>query len=137
MNTTTPPQSRVSKITVGRLHNLGNYEHIRYEITVDVPEGASASQTISNIGRVLDGLDPKPPVASYDLQRARESLKIAEEKGEEGLEEWERNNLTAYRNYIAKDAAWRAEQKLAREALDDIGGNSVYTDAKDDWVEDW
>ena len=85
---------------------------------------------------MLDGLDPKPPVTDYDLRRARESLKIADEKGEETLEKWERDNLTAYRNYIARDAAWRAEQKLARLALDDIGGTSVYTDAKEDWDED-
>ena len=35
MNTPTTPQARVSKITVGRLHNLGNYEHVRYEIAVE------------------------------------------------------------------------------------------------------
>ena len=30
---------KITKITVGRLHNLGNYEHVRYELTVEVPEG--------------------------------------------------------------------------------------------------
>lgn len=29
-------QTRVSRITVGRVHNLGNYENIRYEVTIDV-----------------------------------------------------------------------------------------------------
>ena len=129
MNTPTTPQARVSRITVGRLHNLGNYEHVRYEIAVDVPEGASAMQTLSNVERVLAGLDPKPPVSGYDLQRAAEALK----KPVEEWPEWERDNVEAYSNYIAKDAAWRAEQKLAREALDDIGGTRIYTDAKEKW----
>ena len=128
MNTPTP-QARVSRITVGRLHNLGNYEHVRYEIAVDVPEGASAMQTLSNVERVLAGLDPKPAVSEYDLQRASAALA----KPVEDWSDWERDNVTAYRNYIAKNEAWRAEQKLAREALDDIGGTSVYTDAKDKW----
>lgn len=129
MNTPTTPQARVSKITVGRLHNLGNYEHVRYEIAVDVPEGASATQTLSNVERVLAGLDPKPPVSEYDLQRANTALA----KPMEEWPEWERDNVDAYVSYIAKDAAWRAEQKLAREALDDIGGTRIYTDAKDKW----
>ncbi len=94
---------------------------------MNIPEGASATQTLSNVARVLAGLDPKPPVSDYDLQRAAEALK----KPVEEWPEWERGNLEAYGNHIAKDAAWRAEQKLAREALDDIGGTRIYTNAKD------
>lgn len=123
------PQARVSKITVGRLHNLGNYEHVRYEIAVDVPEGASATQVLANVERVLAGLDPKPPVSDYDLQRAAEVLA----KPVQDWPEWEQSNLQAYQNYIEKDAEWKAEQQLARLALDDIGGTRIYTDAKDKW----
>ena len=130
MNTPTP-QARVSKITVGRLHNLGNYEHVRYEIAVDIPEGASATQTLGNVERVLAGLDPKPPVSDYDLQRAVAALA----KPVDTWPEWERDNVESYSRSVAKDAAWRAEQKLAREALDDIGGTRIYTDAKDSWDE--
>lgn len=129
MNTPTTPQARVSKITVGRLHNLGNYEHVRYEIAVDVPEGASATQTLSNVERVLGGLDPKPPVSDYDLERSYAALK----KPLEEWEEWEKGNRETYVNYIERNKAWQAEQKLAREALDDIGGTRIYTDAKDKW----
>lgn len=129
MNTPTTPQARVSKITVGRLHNLGNYEHVRYEIAVDVPEGASATQTLSNVERVLAGLDPKPPVSDYDLERAYSALK----KPLEEWPEWEQGNREAYVNYIEKNKAWIAAQKLAREALDDIGGTRIYTDAKEKW----
>ena len=124
-------KSRVSKITAARLHNLGNYEHVRYEITVEIPDGASAAQALGNVERVLSGLDPKPPVTAYDLQRARAALA----KPIEEWPKWERDNVQQYRNYIEIDAAWRTGQNLAREALDDIGGTRIYTDAKDDWDE--
>lgn len=128
MNTPTP-KAHVSRITVARLHNLGNYEHVRYEIAVEIPDGTSASKVLSDVERVLAGLDPKPPVDDYDLRRATEALKRPVEE----WEDWERGNEPTYRSRIAADAEWRAAQKLARQALDDIGGTSVYTDAKDTW----
>ncbi len=109
--------------------NLSNAWLDRYEIEVQIPEGASATQTLSNIERVLAGLDPKPPVESYDLKRAINALALPVEE----WPEWERPNVESYSNTVAKDAAWRAEQKLAHEALDDIGGTRIYTDAKDRW----
>lgn len=30
----------VTKITIGRLFNLGSYEHVRYELTVEIREEA-------------------------------------------------------------------------------------------------
>lgn len=119
----------VSKITVGRLHNLGNYEHVRYEIEVQVPEGKSASQVLENIERTLDGLDPKPPVSVHDLLNARSMLA----KPLEEWPEWQRGNEESYRSHIERDKAWRKLQTTARKALDDIGGTTVYTDAKDKW----
>jgi hypothetical protein len=133
VQTDSSPQARVSRITVGRLHNLGNFEHVRYEIAVDIPEGVAPSQALANVERVLAGLDPKPPVSPYDVERAKLALKKVDEEGEEALQEWERSNIPTYRNYVACDEKWRAERQLAREAFDDIGGTRVYTDAKDQW----
>jgi len=133
MNTPTTPQARVSKITVGRLHSLGNYEHVRYEIAVDIPDGSSASDTLRNLERILNGLDPKPPVSDYDLQRASAALVKASEAGEEGLEEWERGNIETYRKYVARHAKWNAERTWAHDALDAIGGIAIHADAKDSW----
>lgn len=131
-----PPIARVTSIKIGRLHNLGNYEHVRYEIAVDVPEGASASQALKNLERVLDGLDPKGPVPDHELARAVDVVRRAEKSGEDSLEEWERVNLEGYRDAIAKHQAWRDQQKLARYALDQIGGTGIYSDAKEKWDQD-
>lgn len=129
MNTETTPQARVSRITVGRLHNLGNYEHVRYEIAVDVPEGASAAATLGNIERILADLDPKPPVNEYELQNAVKGLaKPAAE-----MEEYELSNIPCWKDRVAKDKAWREGRQAARAALDDVGGSRIYTDAKDTW----
>ena len=53
MNTPTTPQSRVSKITVGRLHNLGNYEHVRYEVTVELPPGTAPASVVRDLEDTL------------------------------------------------------------------------------------
>ena len=38
------PGPRISRIGIGRLHNLGNYEHVRYEVTVELPPGTSPAR---------------------------------------------------------------------------------------------
>ncbi len=129
MNTTTTPQARVSKITVGRLHNLGNYEHVRYEIAVEIPEGASATAVLADIENVLGDLDPKQPVEDHNLRRAQEVLK----KPASELSEHELSNIPAHRNTVEKYESWRKGQQAARAHLDAIGGSVAYVDAKDTW----
>ena len=73
MAQTMKTKSTVSRIVVGRLYNLGNYEHVRYELTVDVPEGRSAALALKNTLRLLKAANPKPPVASYDYDRGQVS----------------------------------------------------------------
>jgi len=129
MNTESTPQARVSRITVGRLHNLGNYEHVRYEIAVDVPEGASAAAAMADIENVLADLDPKCPVDEYTVTRAVEGLK----KPLSDMDDYDIRNIPAWKETVAKEKAWRTGQKAARAHLDAIGGSVAYTDAKDTW----
>jgi len=124
--------ANVSRITISRLHNLGNYEHTKYEISIEVSEGASVSQVLSNAERILEGLNPKSPVQDWELEQAHRVLALTEEQ----REVYDSDNLPAYRNIVEKYDNWRAEQKLALQALDDIGGTSVYTDAKSKWEDD-
>ena len=58
------PRSTVTRITIARLFNLGSYEHIRYEVTVEVPEGRSASSALIGLETVLSRLSPKRPVGT-------------------------------------------------------------------------
>ena len=126
---TTIPTPRVSKITIGRLHNMGNYEHVRYEVTVEVPEGASAAAVMADLEGVLADLKPKPPVEEYDLARAIDTLK----KPVSELQDYEISNIPALKEKVAKDAAWRKSQIAARVHLDAIGGAVSYVDAKETW----
>jgi hypothetical protein len=38
--TTKEAKPRVVRVGIGRLYNLGNYEHIRYDLTIEIPEGS-------------------------------------------------------------------------------------------------
>lgn len=48
----------ITKITIGRLYNLGNYEHVRYDLTVEVKEGESAATAITGMEAIIAGLAP-------------------------------------------------------------------------------
>ena len=39
----------ITKITIGRLYNLGNYEHVRHDLTVEVKDGESAATAITGM----------------------------------------------------------------------------------------
>jgi len=119
----------ITKITIGRLHNLGSYEHIRYEVTVEIPEGNHAGATIQTVTQLLDDLEPKQPHLDYDVNRARRKL----EEPLEEWEEWERSNKPIYEKYVAEHEAWKQKRKAAHEALGNLPVESSYKDAKEDW----
>jgi hypothetical protein len=50
------PGPRVSRVTIGRLHNLGNYEHIRYEVTVELPPGTAPASVVRELEDTLNAL---------------------------------------------------------------------------------
>ena len=136
--------SRISKITVGRLFNLGNYEHVRYELTVDVPEGQSATQAITAVEAILEGMKPVSRCgvpSESEIAHAEKSLQAMRSmnfqrnyghcegtpaeiivRHEQSLEEAK-----------AKRASALATAKQARALFDDLGGASQWKDAKLDW----
>lgn len=136
--------SRISKITVGRLFNLGNYEHVRYELTVDVPEGQSATQAITAVEAILEGMKPVSRCgvpSESEIAHAEKSLQAMRsmnfqrnyghcegtpaeiiDRHEQSLEEAK-----------TKRASALATAKQARALFDDLGGASQWKDAKLDW----
>jgi hypothetical protein len=142
---TKEPQTRVSRITIGRLYNLGNYEHVRYELTVEIPEGRSASLALRNVMRVLKAANPKPPFPSYDYEGA---LKRIEEP-----EAWHKNianpkerkkaireMVKSARETVKTYDTWKARRAAAEKLLDGIGCQKVFKDAKLSWGDnddDW
>ena len=129
-------QARVKGITIGRLYNLGNYEHIRYEIALDLPEGASAARALRNCEAILGALKPQDDPTGYKLSSARQQVAnppaIGPDDTPETIER-KKHSLAAAKKVVS---AWDRGQKRsakARDALDKIGGAAIYTDAKERW----
>jgi hypothetical protein len=122
-------ETRISRITIGRLHNLGDYEHIRYEIAVDIGANDNPSNVLQSLENILSDLQAKSGVGEYELRRAQSVLiKPASE-----LDEMETRNLETYKTYVERHE--KAIQRRAKEktALSNLGGTSIYKDAKENW----
>jgi hypothetical protein len=139
--------SKITKITIGRLFNLGSYEHIRYELTVEVGERQSAGQACQALEVLTESLNPKRPgcVSSIEeIRREEASLARAElmpldqfrrEVGEpaggrDAYLERCRASIAQKKDRLEK---WNAHRNRARQLFDDLGGISHYRDAKQDW----
>lgn len=151
MNSTKP---RISRITIGRLFNLGSYEHVRYELTIEVPEGESASTALEGAERLFVALNPKEPgsvSSESDIERQQRQVNDMKERLSVGSGEFERYYGHGYvgtpEEYIArceqslaesiqKRQAWKARSQKARSLLDDLGGAAKWRDAKLEWDDD-
>lgn len=140
----------ITKITIGRLYNLGSYEHIRYELTAEVPEGGSPATALLGLERILSALSPKTSTHSRQ-ELWREGLRIAElgaalkamaDENEfrrkyghfEGTpsEYVARCEQSHFENVKDRDA-WERRSAKARKMLEDLGGAANWKDAKLDW----
>lgn len=123
---------RVSRISIGRLCNLGNYEHIRYEVTVEIPEGADVTKTLITIETALNTLAVRPP-DGWAYRHAVETL--AKPRGE-----WtsiDLQNEASHRVNVKRMEDWKAKQEYARALLGDFSLSSEFTDHKEKWEEDY
>ena len=125
-------ETRISKILVGRVHNLGNYENIRYEITVDVGTNENPADVVTKLETTLEDLQAVSGVSDYDLRRSKAIL----EKPESELEEFDRERLEFHRRRIAEHKAAFERRKNAKQQLAKFGGTEVFTDAKLNWDDD-
>lgn len=122
-------EAKVTRIAIGRLHNLGNYEHIRYDVTVELTNGERPSEIITGLERMLGALAPVKK--DYDYQRAVAILADPEKVKDET-----ERNLETYRKRIEKVDAKLARRHAALEGFDNLNGVSVFTDAKSNWEDD-
>lgn len=140
---------KVTKITIGRLYNLGNYEHVRYELTVEVPEGESAAQAVKGMENILAGLRP---MKQQNISTATELKRMADELNRMRTmpaAEWDRHymgytgtpsQIIARHEQSLEEATQKARlvcamAKRARELFDDLGGAAEWRDAKTDWAD--
>lgn len=120
---------KVTRVGIGRLHNLGNYEHIRYDVTVEFVDGEDVGPTIARLERLLGALAPVKK--DYDYERAVRIMADPEKQSETSL-----GLIEQYKKCIEKHDAAIARRRSALEAFDNLGGVSAYTDAKEKWEDD-
>lgn len=143
----------VTKITIGRLYNLGSYEHIRYELTAEVPAGESPATALLGLEKILAGLSPKTHTHTREelrreglrIEELRSSLKATTDENEfrrkhghfvgtpeeyvSRCEQWHFEN-------VKNRDAWERRSAKARKLLEDLGGAANWKDAKLNWEND-
>lgn len=135
---------QITKITIGRLYNLGSYEHVRYELTAEIPAGESPATAIIGLENILAALNPKRPndVPSESEIRSLESaLTVTRELTDENIRR--SYGVSKYRRILSLQQSitegkgalerWKRRQAKARLLLQDLGGAANYKDAKEDW----
>lgn len=146
----TKPKPRITKITLGRLYNLGNYEHVRYDLTVEVPDGASATKAIIGMERIIAGLSPLKNSPTRDECHLRldaayiaklKSLNAEEWKREHGDSKGTRKEIIGRYEKSLKEETLKRQKAFstaerARLLFDDLGGAAHWKDAKLDWEND-
>ena len=142
----------ITKITIGRLYNTGSYEHVRYELTVEVPQGESPATAIIGMEKILAALSPKTHTRSRD-ELAREAKLIEEMHrllSDDGPDEFRKRHSyfvgtpeeyigrceSAHTASVIARDAWESRCAKARKLLEDLGGAANWKDAKLDWDND-
>lgn len=121
---------RITTIGVERLYNTGNYTNVKYSLTAEVPEGASAQETLTELVRVLVALRPltePSEIAQLELAR-QEPLGGRSDYVKEHFAEW-----------LKIEEKWKgrlAARAQALKDLDKLGGTQRAKDAKNDWEDD-
>lgn len=131
---------RVSRITIGRLYSLGNYEHVRYEVAVELPPGASPASVIGDLDTLMAGMNPKTPHSDYAVGRAIHAMSKPAPKLEDfpadppdddpwnatraqklaqALEEREE-----HAHVISETEQWRKARATALRRFDELGGTA-------------
>jgi hypothetical protein len=146
--------ARISRITVERLYNLGSYEHVRYGLTIDLPEGCDLKVSSAFVGveRILEALNPnKLKCCDSEDELNRKALRLQEDallSNEEFHRRYGRDYAGTRAEYQermrkgweeskAKREQVVARAKNARLLLDDLGGASQWKDAKLDWEDQY
>jgi len=135
----------ITKITIGRLYNLGNYEHVRYELSVEVPEGQSAATAVIGMEKILSGLAPLKHAnvkSQHDIQQMAREIEAMKTMS---VVDWERryglgtgSDLIERKQDLLEEESVKTQAALtrarrARQLFDDLGGAAQWKDAKLDW----
>ena len=132
MNTPNDQRVRVSRISIGRVFNLGNYEHVRYEVELQIPEGVDAAGPFQDLADLIEDLNPRSGVSEGSIAEAQRIINMPPEN----IPQWERENISVYKARLAEHAKAQRRRVYALQVIDQLGGNIRYADAKDNWDND-
>jgi hypothetical protein len=123
-------KTRVTGLSMSALFSLGNYENIKYEISVEVGAGESAVAAFQEVRYVLSRLKPlrEPECAS--------SFKSVCKLSEEERSEYQKAHYQEWADEMAEYHSRRMQRAEAIRMLDTLGGNSTHRDAKQSWESD-
>jgi hypothetical protein len=146
---------RISRLTLARLFNLGNFEHMRYEVTVDLPAGTSPASVLRELESAIADLEPKEPVTHYERLQALKvlqgpeptlaSVRVEMDSDPFGDDDYspeqllERKQLERARaqKTIERYDDWLRSREGALQRLEALGGvGGARTDAKVHWGDD-
>lgn len=126
-----PQPTRITQFRIGRMHNLGNYEHIKYEVTVEVASGDDVGKRLTTVETILNDIQADLPHSDWDIQRAKELL--AKPEGE--LDEYDVKRIPRAKQQLAENEAALKRRENARAALSTLNYESEHKDHKKDWDE--
>lgn len=143
---------KVTSITVGRLFNLGNYENVKYEVSVDLGKGDSAAKAMIGLERIFAAMAPEsryaiPSPADLRSKAAyiEEMKKLLRTEGSQnfrhryglGPQVNPRDYIRRHQEELRKETQKRANyidrNRKARELLDKLASSHKFTDAKLSW----
>lgn len=145
---------KVSRITIGRVYNLGNYENVRYELSVDIGPGESAAAAGRGLSKIINALKPAKgsiKTASALVCEDRRILAMRELLEKHGPEVFQQRQghfegtakqyikrcADSHREEVKARAEWLKRRAKAVEAFDDLGGTEQWKDHKQDWDDDY
>jgi hypothetical protein len=121
------PTPKIVSVSVSRVYNTGNYTNIKYDLTAQVPKGASAKGTLYELHHIISMLKP---VREPDC---RSQFDAAVKKPAEEQTNWEKDHLKEWSDMMASYHQRIAARNAALQSLDDLGGAIEKRDAKKNW----
>lgn len=119
----------ISRLTVSKVTNLGNYENRKVEISVNFAKAEKVGDVVIEIEQIIEDLNCLKSFSQSELSRARKGL----EKPSAELDEYDIKRIPEWKETIAKFEALEKRRQLAIEKLNDFGGEYQFNDAKDSW----
>lgn len=113
---------RVTSVSVSRLYNLGNYQNVRYDLSAEVPKGASATEAFTELCYILAQLRPlSEPVAVAQYKAA---IKIPETD----RSAYQNENLKTWEGEYHEWLVQREARAKAIKSLDELGASITRKD---------